>query len=504
MSDKQWSIFKSGSDIRGLALGDVKNPLYLSDDRVYRMICGFSRWLKDKTGKEAEKLTVSVGHDPRLSATRIKKSVIQALTDSGIDVIDCGLSTTPAMFFTTVDLNCDGAVQITASHHPSDKNGLKFFTKAGGLEGADITAILNLADAGGFIEPARKGITKTYDYMSDYSARLRRIILDGASSRENEKPLEGLKIVVDAGNGAGGFYAADVLVPLGADVTGSLFLEPDGSFPNHIPNPESSETMDALLTAVEENEADFGIAFDTDVDRAACVSGGKEINRNRLVALASSLCLEENRGGIIVTDSTTSDGVGIFIREHGGRHLRYKRGYRNVIAKQIELTNAGENCPLAIETSGHASFSSNYFLDDGAYLMTRLIVKLVSLKKEGKRLEDVLSTLQEPAEESELRFRIKTEDFSAYGERVIKSLSSYASTRKGWEEAAENYEGIRISVSPADGGGWFLLRLSVHDPVMVLNAESNEKGGNKRIFAELYGFVKQFEDLDISELYEAL
>lgn len=117
-----------------------------------------------------------------------------------------------------------------------------------------------------------------------------------------------------AGNGAGGFYASQVLKPLGADVSGSQFLEPDGRFPNHIPNPENEDAMASVCSAVLEAKADLGIIFDTDVDRAGCVdAAGREINRNRLVALASAIVLEQYPGGTVVTDSITSDGLKVFI-----------------------------------------------------------------------------------------------------------------------------------------------------------------------------------------------
>ena len=138
------------------------------------------------------------------------------------------------------------------------------------------------------------------------------------------RPLEGLRIVVDAGNGAGGFFTRKVLEPLGADTTGSRYLSPDGRFPNHAPNPESPEAMVSIRDAVLENRADFGIIFDTDVDRAGAVlSSGEELNRNRLIAMIAAILLREHPGTTIVTDSITSTGLAAFIRERGGVHRRF-------------------------------------------------------------------------------------------------------------------------------------------------------------------------------------
>jgi phosphomannomutase len=153
--------------------------------------------------------------------------------------------------------------------------------------------------------------------------------------------------------------------------------------------------MASVCAAVEAHEADFGIIFDTDVDRAGCVGkGGYEINRNRLVALAAAICLEDNEDAVIVTDSITSDGLTEFIESRSGKHLRYMRGYKNVINKQVELTESGVNCPLAIETSGHAAFLENYFLDDGAYLVTKIIIEMAKLGRQGLSIEDLIADLR--------------------------------------------------------------------------------------------------------------
>ena len=160
----------------------------------------------------------------------------------------------------------------------------------------------------------------------------------------SDKPLEGFRIVVDAGNGAGGFYADKVLKPLGANTDGSRFLEPDGSFPNHIPNPEDKEAMESITEAVKETGADLGIIFDTDVDRAGAVlSDGSELNRNRIIAMLSTILLRDHPGTTIVTDSITSTGLANFIAEKGGIHHRFKRGYRNVINESIRLNNQGQD-----------------------------------------------------------------------------------------------------------------------------------------------------------------
>lgn len=499
--DKFWKQFKSGTDIRGVAVDGVEGePLNLTDDTVASMAAAFLLWLSQKTGKAVSELKVAVGHDSRISAERIRSAVVASMVKCGASVLNCGLSSTPSMFMITLDKSCDGSVQITASHHPYHRNGLKFFTPAGGLDGCDIEAILGFCDEGRLPEACDGGKSEDIDYMKEYAAHLRKIICDGVKSENYEKPLEGFHIVVDAGNGAGGFYAYDVLEPLGADISGSVYLEPDGMFPNHIPNPEDKHAMESICGATLGAKADLGVIFDTDVDRGGAVdSFGAEINRNRLVALASAIALENCSGGTIVTDSTTSAGLKKFIEESlGGVHYRYRRGYRNVINRAVELNAQGINCPLAIETSGHAALKENYFLDDGAYLVTKIIIKMAQLRAQGKTLAELTADLEEPLEESELRFKIKAEDFRDYGEKVLADLEKFAEGHEGWLIADDNREGLRVSFE--DEQGWFLLRLSVHDPIMPLNLESMQEGGCKKIASKLYEFLKECDMLDLTAI----
>ena len=493
MLNERFRQFKSGTDIRGVATeGVAGQPVNLTDEVIERMADGFVLWLAEKVGKAPDALKISVGRDSRVSGPHIMALTTARFQAAGAAVLRCGLASTPSMFMTTVELGCDGALQITASHHPYNRNGLKFFTRAGGLEGSDIEAILTYAQNGD--RPAEKdgGTVTDVDYMSDYAAGLREKIKREVGAADYEHPLKGFHIVVDAGNGAGGFYADRVLAPLGADTSGSRFLDPDGMFPNHVPNPEDATAMASVCEAVRENNADLGVIFDTDVDRGGAVdSRGNEINRNRLVAVAAAIALEGNEGGTIVTDSITSSGLKTFIEQTlGGRHYRYRRGYKNVIDKALELNAQGVNCPLAIETSGHAAMRENYFLDDGAYLCTKIIIKAAQLRSQGKELGDLTADLKEPLESREVRFQILEKDFRACGERIIADLTDYAAKQPGWQLADDNREGVRVSFDKENGDGWFLLRLSVHDPIMPLNIESDSRGGVDVIEKQLRRFLE--------------
>lgn len=434
MLDKFYKQFKSGTDIRGVASEGVEGqPVNLTDDVVARMADGFVLWLSKKVSKDPETLTISIGRDSRISGPHIVSICSERFKRCGATVLDCSLASTPSMFMTTVDLGCDGALQITASHHPFNRNGLKFFTREGGLEGSDIEEILEYAQNGDSPAENSCGEIRKVDYMTDYAKGLCEKIKKEVNAEDYEHPLKGFKIVVDAGNGAGGFYADKVLSVLGADTTGSRYLDPDGMFPNHIPNPEDATAMASICEAVKEANADLGVIFDTDVDRGGAVdSKGNEINRNRLVAVAAAIALEGNEGGTVVTDSITSSGLKEFIEDTlGGQHYRYRRGYKNVIDKALELNAQGINCPLAIETSGHAAMKENYFLDDGAYLCTKIIIKAAQMRKEGKELDELTAELKEPVESKEVRFKILESDFRACGEKIIGDLTAYAMAHDG-------------------------------------------------------------------------
>ena len=501
MTEQDWLKLKNETDVRGTAIAGVENdPVTLTDEVVTAIAKAFCVWAAKRTGVAAP--TIAVGHDSRLSADRISSLVAQGIASCGGNVILTGLSSTPSMFMLLQDgFGADASVMITASHLPFQKNGLKFFVKEGGLEGGDITQILTIAAKGEF--PSGSGTTVKKSYIEKYSADLVEKVRKACGE---DKPLSGKRILVDAGNGAGGFYVDLVLKPLGADTTGSQFLEPDGSFPNHIPNPENEAAMQSVCAAVKENHADFGIIFDTDVDRAGAVSpDGTEINRNSLIALISAILLEEQKGAYIVTDSVTSDGLASFIKAHGGVHHRFKRGYKNVINESKRLNAEGKYSPLAIETSGHAALKENYFLDDGAYLVTRILISLAKCAKQGKNLLDLIADLPAPAEAAEIRLTFTPGcDFKTLGGGVIEDVKKLADEKDYLSPAPDNYEGIRVNFDKEHGDGWALVRMSLHEPIMPINVESNRAGGNKVIIAQLYEILKGYPFLNTENLKKYL
>jgi len=226
---------KSGSDVRGVAIGENAT---LTVDVARILGAAFTTFMAASLNKKPEEMTVALGRDSRLSGPDLLKATAEGIVSTGATAADYGMCTTPAMYMAimTEGFQPDASIMITASHHPWNLNGLKFFTPEGGLGFHELDEVLAIAAEMGEVGPA-KGQIITTPFLPTYKKHLQNLIIGGIQP-EVQKPLLGLHVVVDAGNGAGGFYA-DVLEELGAWVEGSQFLEPDGHFPNHIPNPKT-------------------------------------------------------------------------------------------------------------------------------------------------------------------------------------------------------------------------------------------------------------------------
>ena len=371
---------------------------------------------------------------------------------------------------------------VTGGDAGASINGVKFMTNAGGLKEADVALILRVAAT---TEVPERLVTRARP-MDDYREFLRRraaeLLVDDAL-----KPLLGLYVAVDTASDGGAFFAS-LLEDLGADVE----RVPDG----------------ALAEVVPRVEADMGMQFDEDCSRVRVWDqDGVPVGDNRLIALIASILLEKQPGATIVTDSVTSTGLSAFIAEWGGVHYRFKRGYRRVIDEAIRLNDEGIDCPLAIETTGHAAFRENHFMDDGIYLALRIACEALDCKREGKTVFDPLRDLSESVESTVLRLRLlDEEDPDTASQEVVEIILSHTLTHPEWRMAPDSREGVRITFN-LDGGvnnAWFQLRMSVHDPIMVLNAESDVPGGVKRVLTELYELIQDTELLDPAPLREAI
>ena len=491
---------QNGSDVRGVAVEGVEGEnVNLTPEIASKIGCAFVSWLSAKTKKPAGDLKIGVGRDSRISGPALADGLIAGILSTGASVVNCNMATTPAMFMSIVfdQTKYDGSAMITASHLPYNRNGIKFFDADGGLEHEDITAILEIASklpedyVANTVNNAAAKTVPTFDLLGVYAEYLKNKIAAALTSLgKGDKPLTGLHIVVDSGNGASGFFVDKILQPLGADTTGSQFLEPDGMFPNHIPNPENKQAMEAIRSAVLNSKADLGLIFDTDVDRmSAVLSDGSEVNRDSIIAMIAAILAPEYPGSTIITDSVTSDRLTYFLQDVLGlKHLCYMRGYKNVINKQKELNAAGTVAPLAMETSGNGALKDNYFLDDGAFLAVKLVIALAQAATTGKKLDSLIEKLPPLVEEGEYRFKIAGDDFKEYGKGVLKEFKKRAAAA-GYE-MPQSYEGVRLSFKGDDVQGWMLLRLSLHDPVMPLNIE----GGRKGDLAKLVEIAKKLTD----------
>jgi phosphomannomutase len=322
--------------------------------------------------------------------------------------------------------------------------------------------------------------------MPFYEERLKQAILREIGTTD-QTPLSGLKIVVNAGNGAACFFN-DLLRDLGANVDHSIHLTPDGTFPESsgVPNPEKKEFVEETLRACEACDADIGVMFDTDADRAGFIlprlldenglkSGYEPLNRNRLIAMLSVIFSRSAPGCTIVTDSTTSEGLSTFLQDTLSlNHFRFLRGYANVIGKAKELTSSGEaNAEVAIETSGHCAMKENGYTDDGTYTAVKIIGLLARTAASGQcSLLDLISELEELPFDEEYRIRIKDgslETTSFIFAEVTKVLKEKCNAATVWELDKDNLEGIRMKLA---SGGFFMLRQSLHDPVISMQVES--------------------------------
>ncbi|MBP1577473.1 MAG: phosphomannomutase/phosphoglucomutase [Oscillospiraceae bacterium] len=495
---KDLSALQNGSDIRGVALKIEDGPdVNLSADEAASIAAAFVRYLSEKCKKSADSLKIGVGHDSRLTASSLSQAALRGIIAEGAAAYDCGLCSTPSMFCSTVyaETDFDGSIMITASHLPKNRNGLKLFDKNGGFDKPDIKAVLAMA---GEIEPpaCEKAAEKT-DLISIYSSDLCEKIKKGVCAEDYDHPLKGLHIVVDAGNGAGGFFVEKVLNKLGADTSGSSFLEPDGNFPNHIPNPEDKVAIKAICDSTIANKADLGIIFDTDVDRmSAVLPSGEAVNRDAIIAMMAAVLAKDNPASTIVTDSVTSDRLTAFLEgELGLKHRRFKRGYKNVINEAIRLNNEGIACPLAIETSGHGALKENYFLDDGAYMAVKMLIAAAIAKREGRQLGALIEKLAPAVDECERRIKIAGEDFAKTGAKVLDAFEKRAA-EKGYRVVPDSCEGVRLSFDD----GWALLRMSLHDPLLPLNVESTREGGCADLLGRVKALISDFEQLDLSVL----
>jgi len=407
-----------------------------------------------------------VGYDGRFSSPGFADAMVEGLTSTGLTVNKIGLGPTSMLYFACKHLNADAGVMITGSHNPPDYNGIKMQTSSGPVYGEQILEIGRVAAAGDFVS----GDGKAQDVAVE-DAYIDRIVADYDGTRE-------LTVAWDAGNGSAG----NVLRRMTERLPGRhilLYDDIDGSFPNHHPDPTIPENLVQLRKTVVENGCDLGIAFDGDGDRIGAVDeAGGIVWGDQLLAIYSADVLKTHPGATIIADVKASQTLYDEIARLGGVPLMWKTGHSLLKAKMAETGS-----PLAGEMSGHIFFADRYYgFDDAPYCGIRL-VGLVSRSSEPlsalrDRLPSVINT-------PEVRFQVDETRKFAVVDEILARMKAASSTNP--EIQVNDIDGVRIQTPD----GWWLLRASNTQDVLVARAESQSDTGLERLKAQLVGQLEQ-------------
>ena len=406
-------------------------------------------------------LTVTLGHDARVSSPEIKNSLSKGLQDSGVQVKYLGLVTSPISYFSTFDLpGVDGAVMITGSHNPPDYNGFKISVGNSTIFGEEIQLFRKIIEEGHFIDGV--GAETTLDIFPQYLEKY----------KKEFGQLKNVKVVLDCGNGAAGCIAKKLYAAAGLTPT-ILFEEPDGRFPNHHPDPTVEKNLVALAAQVKKEGAHLGIGFDGDADRIGIVDHtGKMLYGDELMVLISRAVLAKHKGAKIIGDVKCSDRLYADISKNGGQPIMWKTGH-SLIKEKIKT----EKSPFGGEMSGHIFFADrNYGYDDALYAGLR-VCEIIS--QTGKNIPQLLEGLPTAFNTPEIRIDT-TEEKKV---KIVEKLKSQFSGGPGY--TTNLIDGVRISFED----GWALARASNTQPVLVLRYESWTAAGLKRIQSQIESTV---------------
>ncbi len=440
-------------DIRGV-IGETLGP-----DDARAIGRGFGTLLRRAGGK-----LVAVGYDGRVSSPMLEHALIEGLTSSGCDVRRIGLGPTPMLYYAEASAEeVDGGVQITGSHNPANYNGFKMVFQGRPFFGEDIQTLGRMAAAGDWDDGA--GSVESVEVEDAYIARLVSA-LDGIDPAR----LARLRIGWDAGNGAAG-PALEKLVARLPGEHFTLFTEVDGNFPNHHPDPTVPENLEDLRRLVAEKSLDFGVAFDGDGDRIGAIDGeGRIIWGDQLLMIYAEDLLAHRAGATIIADVKASRALFDRVAELGGEPLMWKTGH-SLIKSKMKETHA----PLAGEMSGHIFFADEYYgFDDALYGAIRLIAASARL---GKSVTELRGAMPAMLNTPEMRFQVdESRKFAAIDE-VKQRLSAGASA----DVSVNDTDGVRVTTPD----GWWLLRASNTQDVLVARAESFTQDGLDRLLAQI-------------------
>ncbi len=465
------------NDIRGIFPSEVNSQLF------FYVAKGYVNWVQEQfkksngSRKPAQDLLFCVCMDARLHSKELKDAIIQGVLSQGANVLDLGLAPTPLGYFSefakidkdiTEDKTVNGALIITASHNPSEYNGLKMTFNKASLSEEQIKEVKEYTLKA--FEDAKEdtyrtiacGFNKQYDIITNYCDKI---------SDMFDKIGEGIKIVVDSANATGGLVAPQLYRELGCEVV-ELFSEPDGNFPNHHPNPSDEKTLDAIKKAVVENKADFGIAFDGDSDRIGVVSSeGKTISGDKLLLIYALDLINElkSRGEkpTVVSEVKCSQVLYDTINENGGIAIMHKTGHGYIKSKMKET-----GALLAGEMSGHVFFKDRYFgYDDAIYAGCRLIEIVAKNKKQNPNFD--LKELIAPFDKVHLSQEARLKCPNEFKKAVLEELEGKISDELFNSKIKEiiTIDGLRIIFED----GFALIRQSNTEPVFTLRFEAKTK-----------------------------
>jgi phosphomannomutase/phosphoglucomutase len=447
-------------DIRGIADRD------LTDDAVRSIGRAFAQIMSER-GKK----TIAVGRDVRLSSPRIRTAVVEGLRDQGARVIDVGEVPTPALYFAILDLKADGGVMVTGSHNPIEYNGLKLSEGVSSLHGPEIQAIRDRASSVDAL-PTRGTVEERSvdeDYIRDLVSRI--------------KLPRKLRVVVDPGNGAASILGPRFIKELGCDVD-AIFAEPDGRFPNHLPDPTVPELMRSLQERVRETHADLGIGFDGDADRIGAVDEkGRLLYGDQLLGLYAADVLTKHQGEPIIFEVKCSQGLVDWVRMKGGEPIMWKAGHSLIKAKMRET-----KAPLGGEMSGHMFFADEFYgYDDALYAAGRLLRIVASGKRPLSALVDELPQ-SKYVSTPELRLDCSDERKFAIVDAVREHFAALYDVI--------SIDGVRVQF----GDGWALVRASNTQPALVVRFEAVSKERLQAIAREVYDVLAAYPEVTVPAL----
>ncbi len=437
-------------DIRGI----IGETLGAEDARAIGR--GFATLLRAAGGSR-----VAVGYDGRTSSTMLEEALVEGLNASGADVVRIGMGPTPMLYYAEASAqDVDGGIQITGSHNPANYNGFKMVFQGRPFFGEDIQRLGKMAAAGDWAEGS--GTSEHREVLSAYIDRL----LQGLDGIDRDA-LAKLRIAWDSGNGASG-PALELLTSRMPGEHHLLFTEVDGTFPNHHPDPTEEKNLADLKAIVADKHLDFGIAFDGDGDRIGAIDGeGRVIWGDQLLMVYAEDVLRDVPGATIIADVKASRALFERVRELGGKPLMWKTGH-SLIKSKMKETGA----PLAGEMSGHVFFAHQYYgYDDALYAAIRLIAASARL---GKSVTELRAAMPAMVNTPELRFQVDESRKFAVIEEVKERLSASGADVDGTD-------GVRVSTAD----GWWLLRASNTQDVLVARAESGSEAGLDRLMQEI-------------------